>query len=78
MRDNRKSKYVRKADLKIDSSINGDAEELVKKHLEVERNLHPLRINSYTTIYVKKEKCNKGYAEEYAEMHGLNCKIRNG
>lgn len=34
--------------------------------------LFPLRINSCTTIYVKKEKCNEEYAESYRKRTGLS------
>lgn len=48
---------------KIDASVNGDAEILVKKHKEIEKHLYPLRIDKRTVIYVTKDKLTPEYAE---------------
>lgn len=48
---------------KIDTTVNGDAERLAEMHKEVERRLHPLRIDRSTVIYVPAEKCNEDTAE---------------
>lgn len=44
-------------------------EDCMALHRERERKLKkvPLRINKNTVIYVKKEKCNEAYAEEYRQ-----------
>jgi hypothetical protein len=56
---------------KIDTTANGDAESLVEQHKEVERRLHPLRIDRSTVIYVPAEKCNKGYRRKWMKKVGM-------
>lgn len=53
-----------KADLdKNDSGL----EEVIKRHMENEKQKFPLRINRQTVIFVAKEKCNEEYAKWYLE-----------
>lgn len=48
--------------------VNGDkVNEAVQQQKKREKHLFPLRIDSRTTIYVKKEKCNPEYATQYLE-----------
>ena len=56
---------------KIDTTVNGDAERLVKEHREVEKRLYPLRIDQRTVIYVTKNKCNAQYAESFRQRRGI-------
>ena len=56
---------------KIDTTVNGDAESLVEQHKEVERRLHPLRIDRSTVIYVPAEKCNEGYLRKWMKKAGM-------
>lgn len=49
---------------KIDTSVNGDAEQLAEQHKEVEKRLFPMRIDHRTVIYVTKDKLTSEYAEE--------------
>lgn len=49
---------------KIDTSVNGDAEQLAEQHKEVEKRLFPMRIDHRTVIYVTKDKLTPEYAEE--------------
>jgi hypothetical protein len=56
---------------KIDTTVNGDAESLVEQHKEVERRLHPLRIDRSTVIYVPAEKCNEGYRRKWMKKAGM-------
>lgn len=55
---------------KVDISVNGDAEELVRQHREVERKLCPLRINERTVILVPDSKCNEKYRREWMKRNG--------
>ena len=57
---------------KVDTSVNGDAETLVEEHKEVEKGLHPLRIDKRTVILVTKDKL----TPEYADMmrNKMHCK----
>lgn len=53
---------------KPDMDVNGDkVTQAVKQQKIREKHLMPLRIDSRTTIYVKKEKCNSEYAAQYLE-----------
>nr|DAX40340.1 MAG TPA: hypothetical protein [Caudoviricetes sp.] len=56
---------------KIDTTVNGDAERLAEMHKEVERRLHPLRIDRSTVIYVPAEKCNEGYRRKWMKKAGM-------
>lgn len=56
---------------KIDTTVNGDAELLAEMHKEVERRLHPLRIDRSTVIYVPSEKCNEGYRRKLMKKAGM-------
>lgn len=56
---------------KIDTMVNGDAERLAEMHKEVERRLHPLRIDRSTVIYVPAEKCNEGYRRKWMKKAGM-------
>lgn len=56
---------------KVDTTVNGDAESLVEQHKEVERRLHPLRIDRSTVIYVPAEKCNEGYRRKWMKKAGM-------
>lgn len=56
---------------KVDTSVNGDAERLAEMHKEVERRLHPLRIDRSTVIYVPSEKCNEGYRRKWMKKAGM-------
>lgn len=47
-----------------DNSVDVDIVKKAKAAIK-SRKLKPLRINSTTVIYVKEEKCNEKYAEEY-------------
>lgn len=49
---------------KVDTTVNGDAELLVEKHKEVEKDLYPLKIDCRTVIYVTKDKLTQEYAEK--------------
>lgn len=55
---------------KVDTSVNGDAEELVRQHREVERKLRPLRIDEKTVILVPERKCNEKYRMEWMKRNG--------
>lgn len=56
---------------KIDTTVNGDAELLAEMHKEVERRLHPLRIDRSTVIYAPAEKCNEGYRRKLMKKAGM-------
>lgn len=56
---------------KIDTTVNWDAERLAEQHKEVERRLHPLRIDRSTVIYVPAEKCNEGYRRKWMKKVGM-------
>lgn len=51
---------------KADTTRNSEGlDELIRKQMQKEKKLHPLKINSTTYIYVPKRKCNEKYAEAY-------------
>lgn len=53
---------------KPDMDINGDKiDQAIKQQKKREKHLYPLRIDSRTTIYVPKNKCNPEYAAKYLE-----------
>lgn len=56
---------------KIDTTVNGNAERLAEMHKEVERRLHPLRIDRSTVNYVPAEKCNEGYRRKWMKKAGM-------
>lgn len=56
---------------KVDTSVNGDVERILKNQKVIEKQLFPLRIDQKTMIYVPKEKCNDKYASEYRIRHRL-------
>lgn len=55
---------------KVDTSVNGDAEELVRQHREVERKLCPLRIDEKTVILVPERKCTEEYRRAWLKRNG--------
>lgn len=59
----RRKQALPKDKLKVDPTLNGDADLLVEQHKEVERKLFPLRLSKNTVIYVTKDKQNEAYAE---------------
>ena len=57
---------------KVDLSQNGDkTSQAVEKQKKREENLFPLRLNSKTVIYVKKENQNMYYAEKAKKKIGI-------
>lgn len=53
---------------KPDMDVNGDkVNQAVAQQKIREKHLMPLRIDTRTTIYVKKEKCTPEYAAQYLE-----------
>lgn len=73
-----KDKHLRLPDKykKVDTTVNGDAELLAKKHKEVEKKLYPLRIDQRTVIYVTKDKLTPEYAEKKRESLKLGTIIK--
>ena len=47
---------------KVDTTVNGDAENLIEERKQLEKNLVPLRLSNTTVIYVTKDKQNEAYA----------------
>ena len=51
---------------KPDTSKNADKlDDIIRKQLEREKNLYPVRVSKTTVIYVTRKKATKEYAEEY-------------
>jgi hypothetical protein len=58
---------------KVDLSVNGDkTSQAVAAQKKREEKLFPLRLNSKTVIYVKKENQNTHYAEQVRIKLGIN------
>ena len=56
------------AKTKVDLDKNDSGlQEVIKRHVENEKQKFPLRVNRQTIIFVTKEKCNEEYAKWYLE-----------
>lgn len=63
-------RIIRDKNKKVDTTVNGDAENLVEQHRETEKRLYPLRLNKTTVIYVTKDKRNEAYAVKARSVWG--------
>lgn len=56
---------------KIDTTVNGDAENLIEERKQLEKNLVPLRLSNTTVIYVTRDKQNEAYAAVARKRMGI-------
>lgn len=56
---------------KVDTTVNGDVEELIEKRKQYEKSLFPLRLSHTIVIYVTKDKQNEAYAAVARKRMGI-------
>lgn len=56
---------------KVDTTVNGDAENLIEERKQLEKNLVPLRLSNTTVIYVTKNKQNEAHAAVARKRMGI-------
>lgn len=56
---------------KVDTTVNGDAENLIEERRQLEKNLVPLRLSNTTVIYVTRDKQNEAYAAVARKRMGI-------
>lgn len=56
---------------KVDTTVNGDAENLIEERRQLEKNLVPIRLSNTTVIYVTKDKQNEAYAAVARKRMGI-------
>lgn len=67
----RRKQALPKDKLKVDTTVNGDAEHLIEERRQLEKNLVPLRLSNTTVIYVTKDKQNEAYAAVARKRMGI-------
>lgn len=67
----RRKQALPKDKLKVDTTVNGDAEHLIEERKQLEKNLVPLRLSNTTVIYVTRDKQNEAYAAVARKRMGI-------